>query len=468
MHTKLTNPYQALLPLTDPDMVFGPLPLMRRICSALESKQNVSLFGPRHSGKTTILWCIRQPAIQQRLGYDLSRYLFVYVDIRNWFNKTTEDFFHTVSAAIIEASQGHLNIDVSHLKGEDRFKKILERVHDGGFHTVLQLDAFDHITRNPAFYPEFFDLLRAQSTDQLANYITASGRPLNQVRHQGLQTSPFFNVFGFYRAEPLTPEEARDLVLIPSQRAGCPFTEEEAEWVLRLAGGMPFFLQRVCYHLFEKKVELAGSPVNKRQIARLAYDDLAPHFEYLWQELDEHQRKKLQEEAQRKGFFERNLPELSESALFRQFVRETCQLSFFHLDEEEMLEALREALKHLDKPGMLGMSRLRHLKLVLSRLKYGDTSLTFKTGLIVREVLNEAFEQMKGAGKREDYHRDWRLYNILFYTYFDRSNRMNQAQIATTIGISERHYHRVKDEAIETLNNILLEMEAACEDEEDE
>ena len=468
MQTRLTNPYQAFLPIVDPNMVFGPLPLMHRICSALESFQNISLFGLRHSGKTTILWCLRQPGIQQRLGYDLSRHLFVYIDIRNWFNKTSEDFLNTVSAAIIEVSQGRLKIDVSEQGGETRFKSVLAQVHDRGFHTVLQLDAFDHITRNTAFTPEFFELLRAQSTNQSTSYITASGRPLNQVRHQALETSPFFNIFGFYRVEPLMPEEARDLVLIPSQRAGCPFTEEEAEWVLRLAGGMPFFLQRVCYHLFEKKSELAGSPVNKKQIARLAYDDLFPHFEYLWQELDEKQQKQLQEEAQRKDFSERNLPELSESALFRKFVRETCHLSFFHLSAEEVLEALREALKHLDKPGVLGMSKLRHLRLVLSRLKYGDTSLTFKTGLIVREVLNEAFEQMKGTGKRADYNREWRLYNALFYNYFDRSSRMNQAQIAANIGVSERHYHRVKDEAIETLKNILLEMEAACENEEDD
>jgi hypothetical protein len=468
MQTRLTNPYQALTPIDDPAMFFGPFSVIRRICSALESDQSVSLFGLRHTGKTTILRCLSQPDLQQRLGYDLSRLFFVYIDIRNWlFYESSRDFFDAVSKAIITVSQPHLQMNVPAQGAETRFMSLLEQVRARGFHTVLQLDAFDHITKNAAFAPEFFNLLRAQASQRMVSYITASGRPLDQVYHPALKDSPFFNIFGYCRAEPLTPEEARDLVLIPSQRAGCPFTEEEAGWVLKLAGGMPFFLQRVCYYLFEKKSGLTGTPVQKKQIARLAYENLLPHFTYLWDELNEQQQRQLQDEAQRKSVSERDLPELSESSLFRKFVRETCQLSFFRLGEDEMLEEVREALKHLDKTSHLGTSKLRHLKLVIERLKYGETPLTFKTGLAVREVLNEAFEQMKGTGLRADFDLEWRAYNVLFYTYFDKRSHMNQSQIATRVGVSERHYHRVKDDAIKTLRNILLEMEALCESEEE-
>jgi DNA-directed RNA polymerase specialized sigma subunit len=45
---------------------------------------------------------------------------------------------------------------------------------------------------------------------------------------------------------------------------------------------------------------------------------------------------------------------------------------------------------------------------------------------------------------------------------------MSQSQIAARVGVSERHYHRVKDYAISTLRDILLEMEAVCEKEEEE
>src|SRR5581483_11467806 len=96
------------------------------------------------------------------------------------------------------------------------------------------------------------------------------------------------------------------------------------------------------------------------------------HFTYLWRELNEKQQELLRNEAQHKDITERNLPEVSESSLFRKFVRETCHLSFIHLNEKEVLDALREALKHLDKPGILGTSKLRHLKLVQAHFKNDD------------------------------------------------------------------------------------------------
>lgn len=468
MQPKPMNPYQALTPINDPEMFFGPESLMGRIYSALKHKQNVSLYGPQRAGKTTLLRCMSQPDIQERLGYNLDRHIFVYEDIRNWLSRSREVFFETISAAIIAASREHFDLKLPSSTGAFRFMEVLEQVHAQGFHTVLQLDAFDRITLNPAFDLEFFAVLRAQTSKPLVSYVTASVRPLDELVHSAIRTSPFFNIFAFYKMEPLTADEAYKLIMILSRRAGCPFTEAEAAWVLKLSGGMPFFLQRVCYYLFEEKCQAAGAEVEKKRVARQAYNDLLPHFNYLWEALDEKKKEQLKEEAQRKGLVRRDLPEYSESSLFRKFVRETCHLSFVHLHEEEVLEALREALKHLDKPGMLGASKLRHLKLVLANLKENDVALTFKTGLAVREVLNRAFEQMKGPGSRVDLNQAWRSYNVLYYTYFEKKSSMNQKQIAARVGVSERHYHRVKDAAIETLGTILLEMEEACEkDEED-
>src|SRR6185437_6530085 len=247
--------------------------------------------------------------------------------------------------------------------------------------------------------------------------------------------------------------------------ANCPFTEEEADWILKLSGRHPFFIQRVCYHLFEEKS--LHREVNKRRAAKQAYDELFPHFEYLWNETNPEQHTLLMEEAQRKGVLERQIPELSESSLFRKFVRDICQLKFAHLDRNELIEELRTLVKHLDKPEFLGNSKLRHLKLVATRLQYKDTPSTFEKGIAVREVLYEALEKMRGPGMRVDFAHAWRSYNVLHYTYFKKIHA-NQSQIASRVGVSYRHYHRVKDEAIETLTDRLIEMEAACNLEDEE
>ncbi len=467
MQTKLTNPYQSLKPITDPLMFFGPASVVLKIYSALENYDSISLVGSRHSGKTTLLRCMSQPIVQKRLGYDLSHHLFVYIDIRNWLWKSSDDFFDMVSKAIIAASRERLDLSLPLIKGGDRYMAVLERVKKRGFHTVLQLDAFDDITRNQAFDPEFFMFLRAQATAGLVSYLTASIAPLNQISHAAIRGSPFFNIFGVCRIRPLASGEARDLVMIPSRLVGLPFTEEEAEWVIKFAGHHPFFMQRLCYHLFEEKSQRRTSEVNRKRILRQAYDELLPHFEYLWEELSAGQQVVMKEEAQRKGTQERQIPELSESALFRKFVRETCQLSFFHMNKNEVVAELKRLLKHLDKPEFLGASKLRHLNLVVLRVQHGDTPSTFQTGVVVREVLNEAFEKMRGPGMRLDHDSSWRLYNVLHFTYFKKI-RANQEQIAARVGVSYRHYHRMKDEAIETLGNLLLEMEAACNVEDED
>lgn len=469
MQTQLTNPYQALKPINDPRMFFGPASVVRRIYSALEGDHSVSLVGLRHAGKTTLLRCMSHPAIQQQYGYDLSRHFFVYIDVRNWLRKSCDDFFDIVSTAIIAASRGRLNyLTLPARSGGDRYRAVLEQVKEQGFHTVLQLDAFDDITRNPAFDPEFFMFLRAQASEGLLSYITASIAPLNQICHPAIKGSPFFNIFAVRPIEPLAQSEGRDLVLVPSRQAACAFTEEEAEWVMKLAGRHPFFIQRVCYYLFEEKSQHRASGVNKRRVARQAYDELSSHFAYIWEELNPDQQAFLKEEAQRKGFLERQMPELSESSLYRQFVRHTCHLSFFHMDVDDVIAELRETLKQLDKPGVLGNSMLRHFKLVLARLEHiEEAPSTFEKGLAVREVLNAALEKMKGSGVRADYDQAWRLYNVLYYTYFKKINA-NQEQIAARINVSYRHYHRVKDDAIIALANILLEMEATCNAEYDE
>ena len=467
MQTKLTNPYQSLKPITDPYMFFGPTAVVLKMYSALENYDSISLLGLRHSGKTTLLRCMSQSILQERLGYDLSHHLFVYIDIRNWLRKSSDDFFDMVSEAIIASSRGRFDLSLPLIKGGDRYMAVLERVKEHGFHTVLQLDAFDDVTRNQAFSPEFFMFLRAQATAGLVSYLTASIAPLNQISHAAIQGSPFFNIFGVCRIKPLAPGEAQDLVMIPSRLAGLPFTEGEAEWVIRFAGHHPFFMQRLCYHLFEEKTQRGTSEVNRKRILRQAYDELLPHFEYLWEELSARQQVLMKEEAQRKSVQERQIPELSESLLYRKFVRETCELPFFRMNNDEVVVELKKVLKHLDKPEFLGGSKLRHLNLVISRLQDVDTPSIFETGVAVREVLNEAFEKMRGPGMRLDHDPAWRLYNVLHYTYF-RKIRANQAQIAARVGVSYRHYHRMKDEAIKTLGNLLLEMEAACNMEDED
>jgi hypothetical protein len=253
---------------------------------------------------------------------------------------------------------------------------------------------------------------------------------------------------------PLAYEEALQLIQEPASRAGMPFSEEECEWVLRQAGRHPFFIQRVCHYLFEEKVAQNGQPINRNRIKIQAYNELQHHFEDSWGRLDEAQQDQLRNEAQRKGERERILPELSESGLFRKFVRDKYQILLFHMN----IQLVEDVLDDIDDFKVLGESDLRHLKSVSQRLKNNGHSSILERGAAVRGVLTDAFESLHGVGLRSDTAPGWELYNILYYRYF--KHHLKNEQIVGRLGLSStRKFYRQRQRAIETLFNNLIEME---------
>ena len=205
----------------------------------------------------------------------------------------------------------------------DQFRSILEQIQAHGFRLVLLMDAFDSITRNQNFIPDFFTFLRGLATTGKVSYVTASMSPLYDNCHEAIKTSPFFNIFLTHRLEALTQDEAHELIVVPAQRVGVQFSEQEIQWVLVQAGRHPFFIQRVCHYLFEEKY--TSQPVDLSHVSVQAYKDLLPHFQYTWRCLSEREQELLMRKVQVPSAPIQELPELTESALFCQFLRSHSQ-----------------------------------------------------------------------------------------------------------------------------------------------
>ena len=448
------NPYFNLNPIRSRDMFYGRTNLFRRFFAAIANRQSVSLVGPRKIGKTSFLLQASLPEVQQPFAFDASHFLFVYLDLRKYLHKTCEDFFLAVSRAIITRCPDLPELQLqAERDGEDEFERILELLSERGFFPVLLLDAFDNLTRNKHFDAEFLAYLRAQATDGKVSYVTASVAPLPEVCHREIVDSPFFNIFYKFPLGPLTVEEAQDLMTIPAEKAGLPFTASEIALISHLAGRHPFFIQRVCHYAFEEKI--LQNNADEQLLRKLAYDDLYPHFNHTWERLTEAQKMELQEEAQKQENPQRKLPELSESDLFRQFVRLICGAELFNMTLQELVNAL----DNIDDAKALGETNLRLLNLVSQRQKNNSSSSAAEKGMIIRAVLNEAFERLRGPLVRKDTEPALQSYNILYYRYFKYHHK--NEQIAARIGFSPRQYFRYRNKAIDALLNILFEMEKA-------
>jgi Novel STAND NTPase 2 len=455
------NPYQNLTAVRNPDMFYGRATLLRRLFAAITSQQSVSLIGSRHMGKSSLLKHICHPTIQQRYNFNSRQHILISIDLREYLSNSTDDFFEGVCRLIINQSRQYATIAPPNKSGKDKFSDILDLLNDQGLHPVLLMDAFDNIARNEQFDPDFFSFLRAEAMK--VSYVTASIAPLNEISHKDIKGSPFFNIFVPYTLDPLTLDEARALITEPAMRAGLPFTPDEIEFILRYAGRHPFFIQRACYYLFEEKSTQAGTDVDRHVVRNQFYRELKPHFEDSWTRLDEAQQELLKDEAQLKENTHRKLPELSESALFRQFVRDKCQISLFRITADY----LEELLDHIDDAQFLGTSELKHLRIANKNPVRENMTSTMVRGMAVREVLSDAFEKLRGNGVRSDAASEWRLYNILFYRYF--KNHLKNDQISARLGFSStRQYFRDRSRSIEALYKALMEMEALAEQEASE
>jgi len=121
-------------------------------------------------------------------------------------------------------------------------------------------------------------------------------------------------------------------------------------------------------------------------------------------------------------------------------------------------ETVENALERLQNPSLLGESDLVHMYCVSSRFKQNILTPAEK-GMVVREVLTEAFDRLRGTGYRNDTEPAWRAYNILYYRYF-KHRLKNDMIVARMDFTSNRQFFRAKKTAIEALLSILLEMEA--------
>lgn len=437
------------------EMFFGREDLLQQLFSLVAHQQSVSLVGPRHIGKSSILYSMYFPNMQQLFEENLSHHIFVWLDLREFpSRKTADDFFETVNKLLIEhcAEKVDLLLEDEEEERAENFRNLLDQINEQGYHPVLLMDAFDNVARNSHFDLEFFSFLRSQATK--VSYVTASIAPLAQLCHRAVEESPFFNIFAMHPVGPLAYEESWRLIQEPAARAGMPFSEEECEWVLRQAGRHPFFIQRVCHYLFEEKVAQSRQQISRNRVKIQAYNELQHHFEASWGRLTETQQDQLRNEAQRKGEQERILPELSESGLFRKFVRDKYQILLFHMN----IQLVENVLDDIDDFKALGESDLRHLKSVSQRLKNNGLSSVLERGAAVRSVLTDAFESLHGVGLRSDTAPGWELYNILYYRYF--KHHLKNEQIVGRLGLSStRKFYRQRQRAIETLFNNLIEME---------
>jgi hypothetical protein len=164
------------------------------------------------------------------------------------------------------------------------FSEMLDILGHTEIRPVVCLDEFEEFIRHPEeFGDDFVEALRSLGGHSKLAMVTASRTPLIDLIEAGQLTSPFYNIFTQIELGLLEHDAARELRHIPFERDDILLTPEHEALLEELGGCHPFFLQVVCYHLYET----LSRPQNRwADIVRELFNhDAEPHLDRLWNHL---------------------------------------------------------------------------------------------------------------------------------------------------------------------------------------
>ena len=345
MDTIVANPFEgtAIIP---PDKFVGRNAEIVSFFTRIAGRASISVVGERKIGKSSFLnyVCHLKETTNSQSTIILpnsEKYLFCNLDISLLPKiERSDEFFRELLKA--------LDVKVDRLDGyanwRDAIKEWLEKSDK---HIVFLLDEFEKIVTNDLYDRDFFSALRglAYNPKYPLSLVTSSIRDLNELCHKGIEDSPFFNIFQTILLGSMPEEEVLKLIQTPFSLSDMQLNPEEMKFILDNGGRFPFFLRRICYYLYNRKIQRRKYVQDENKILELTLRDFEEnerkHFGYAWDHLPEEERRVLlamssQQQLQREveniiGNLEKKGYVLIEnektkifSSAFAKFIRETC------------------------------------------------------------------------------------------------------------------------------------------------
>jgi serine/threonine protein kinase len=309
------NPYLNRAMIKNPDDFFGREREVNRIFSRLDAEfpQSISVVGERGLGKSSLLNYVYQRRNRRQHMQNYHNAIFVYMDFQRGSAMDITRFIN-VLFGMFEYEKHDAKALSSGKKTLDTLRDVIEELSAKGKRIIVLMDEFDAITTNPNFDMQFFSFLRFLANNYKVAYVTSSHNDLQQMCHdKEIADSPFFNIFSNLPLRPFSRKEAVEIITTPSEHESIPLTSY-TEQILELSGLFPLFVQMACSNAFEHLIEQDGGEPDWREITRSFVDEVAPHYSFVWENMDGNARSVVAQIASGKAV-DRKLHHVSEELL---------------------------------------------------------------------------------------------------------------------------------------------------------
>jgi hypothetical protein len=357
----IPNPYFNRSAIYDEQYFFGRGAELSKIYSLVLQGQLVAVLGERRIGKSSILKALSFEKHLLQFGISEDR-RFIFVD-GQYFAKDSEQDFLAVLLELISEETGVSSLEPERQSLARAAKQLASQANP--LWPVIVLDEIDVLTGNENISPDFFAYLRAWSQDFRVPFVIAirEGSFENLLKTKG-PGSPFWNVFTSIYVGPLDEPAALELIRTPADRLGVPFNEEELQWILKLGGRHPFFLQMACYYMFEMMMSENVKGQNFSMVVQDFRREATPHLDYLLGQLPEPEldalvryalnltppKKRIQDELVRKGFL---IQEGEEVRVFSMVLGEMIQSQPVITSKQSLAEKIQGTLLDYERVGLL-------------------------------------------------------------------------------------------------------------------
>jgi hypothetical protein len=308
----LCNPYIHRRVIKDPSHFIDRNREVKEVLDHTATGESVSIVGPRHIGKSSLLFYLSHKARELEAGTG-TEHLYVFLDcqrqpkasqstIYQWIWNETLKCARSVKGLPVtgestEEYEGTIERLSDKVESDEEFESAIGDLCDAGFEITLLLDEFELVVANSALDAGFFTRLRGLTTAYPVSYVTSSTRSLLDLHYarKDVLGSPFFTIFHRRHLGLLTHDDAKELILEELQRIKFPaFIEEEIEFLFDLAGYHPALLQMACYYLFEKKATgQETSEQTKDEVRRQFEEAVDDCFRYAWEGLTESEQEAM-------------------------------------------------------------------------------------------------------------------------------------------------------------------------------
>lgn len=260
--TKKNNPFQPGTPIMHLDHFYGRKDILDSITCYDDvtrfQMRSFHILGVQGSGKTSFLKSLESEFLKKK-----SNVIPVYIAAQRPFESPEDFYSHMLQESISALKKQNKSIDKSPLLSEKlTFTKLGNFIAEAsnkncGF--LMLLDDFDNLKNwNNDIFVRFLFSLKSLISKGKIGYVIAT---FNKIEWPSTHLSRFEFIFqpnppclgplSEQDARSLVEQDAQLLVENPASKFKNPFKPEDIDYIVKVAGRMPFMIQIVCYLLYD-------------------------------------------------------------------------------------------------------------------------------------------------------------------------------------------------------------------------